>query len=194
MKPRKPFIKLISTVHHLPEELFQRGLLRRDLYYRLAVVFEEIIPLRQRKKDIGLLCGFFTKKMNRKLGRHIQSVSPELMNFFKGYRWPGNVRELEHILEGAMNRARPSETRLEARHLPRIFKRNIFIQKEESQGQAPPRGGIKKIQNHEEERIIRQMLEQTGGNAARAADRLGVSRQSLAYKLKKHGIVLQEYK
>ncbi|SDP25122.1 sigma-54 interaction domain-containing protein [Desulforhopalus singaporensis] len=191
-------IKVISTVHNLPEQLFDQGLLRKDLYYRLAVVFEEIIPLRQRKKDIKLLCNFFIKKMNMKLGRQIETLNPELMMFFTQYHWPGNVRELEHILEGAMNRASPMETQLETRHLPRIFKRNISIQEEEflhHRGKDDwPEGGIRKIQDQTEEKAIRLRLEQTHGNASRAAELLGISRQSLAYKLKKHNIQLKAYK
>ncbi len=184
-------IKIISTVHHLPEALFEKELLRQDLYYRLAVVFEEIIPLRQRKNDIALLCRFFIEKMNAKLGRTIKRPSSQLMQFLKTYGWPGNVRELEHILEGAMNRARPDETLLETRHLPRIFKRNISMAAALSPGAGP---ALKLYQDQEEELIIRRRLEQSGGNAAEAARQVGISRQSLAYKMKKHHILLKDYK
>ncbi|MBF0574098.1 MAG: sigma 54-interacting transcriptional regulator, partial [Desulfamplus sp.] len=96
-------IKIISSTNEPPQTACNLGKFRKDLFYRLGVVFIQIPPLRDRKNDLEKLVGYFLSKCNKYLKKEITTVSSEVMQLFYNYHWPGNVRELEHIIEGAMN-------------------------------------------------------------------------------------------
>jgi len=78
------------------------GKFREDLYYRLKVVDLHLIPLRERKKDIPELVGFFINKFNMQMGKNIVDVTPEALNMLINYPWPGNIRELSNVIQRAM--------------------------------------------------------------------------------------------
>ncbi len=96
-------LKIISSSNVLPQEAITAGDMRRDLFYRLSVVFLAIPPLRERKDDIELLTGHFIHKHNKLMNKNVSRISPGMAGFFENYPWPGNVRELENLIEGAMN-------------------------------------------------------------------------------------------
>ena len=109
-------VKVISSLNRSPRELVQSGEFRMDLFYRLAVIYIKIPPLRERLLDIEELGRHFLQKYNRILGRKIANIEPEVIDFFWHYRWPGNVRELEHVIESAVNMTPENETRLKLEH------------------------------------------------------------------------------
>ena len=82
-------------------QMVERGLFRKDLYYRLNVFPIEIPPLRERREDIPQLTEIFLRQMNRFNHRGIHYVHPRVMEAFQGYPWPGNIRELENLIERA---------------------------------------------------------------------------------------------
>ncbi|HQI16376.1 MAG TPA: sigma 54-interacting transcriptional regulator, partial [Bacillota bacterium] len=96
-------VRILATTNEDPLVLLQKGILRKDLYYRLNVISVNIPPLRERKTDIMLLADHFIKKYNNILQKDIWYVSNEVKEAFLNYNWPGNVRELENIIESAIN-------------------------------------------------------------------------------------------
>jgi len=110
-------LKVISSMNIDPEEAVRRGIIRMDLYYRLAVISIIIPPLRERRWDIEELVRHFLLKFNLALGKNVIGVSGKVMDLFWRYDWPGNVRELEHIIESAVNMISPNENRLQLKHL-----------------------------------------------------------------------------
>jgi formate hydrogenlyase transcriptional activator len=75
------------------------GIFRQDLYYRLNVFPIEMPPLRERRKDIPLLVGYFIDRYARKAGRNIKSVDQKTLQLLQSYPWPGNIRELQNVIE-----------------------------------------------------------------------------------------------
>jgi PAS domain S-box-containing protein len=80
----------------------QAGRFRKDLYYRLNVFPIAIPPLRERPEDITLLVTVFVRKLQKRMGKEIETVSKKTMHALQSYSWPGNVRELKNIIEHAM--------------------------------------------------------------------------------------------
>ena len=96
-------LKVISSVNQNPHLSIANGHLRADLFYRLAVIFIQIPPLRERLDDLQVLIAHFLQKCNTLMEKKINALSGEVITLFERYAWPGNVRELEHVIEGAMN-------------------------------------------------------------------------------------------
>ena len=202
-------IKIISSVSKPPRDAIRDGELRTDLFYRLGVVMVKIPSLRQRKDDIPSLVSHFLRRLNGNFGTQVQDVSPEVMELFSGYSWPGNIRELEHLLEGAMNIVGLSET-IELRHFSAAFETLNVLGDEPlppvfpapsppSIGQHDPgtpepqpssgfSSNLQAEHNILEKTALQRALHETGGNVSRAASLLGISRQLLNYKMKKHGL------
>ncbi len=78
------------------------GTFREDLFFRLNVFEIRVPPLRDRGDDIFLLTEHYLKRLNRKYGRGVRGLSPEVEALFRTYHWPGNVRELLHVIERAV--------------------------------------------------------------------------------------------
>ena len=208
-------IKLISSVSKLPRKAIQEGELRMDLFYRLGVVMVKIPPLRERLDDINQLVEHFLTCLNSTLGTNVQSISAEVMELFSGYTWPGNIREMEHLLEGALNIVGLHD-QLELKHFSAAFDTlNVIgeIQHEKtssspaassssqvySEKPAPIQysGGHSKNlqaeQSEQEKTALRQALHATSGNVSRSAELLGMSRQLLTYKMKKHRLNREDF-
>lgn len=189
-------MKIISAANRNPSECVQRNLLRPDLFYRLAVVYIRIPRLTERLDDIALLISHFLEKHNKRLNKRIPGVSKDLMDFFLSYTWPGNIRELEHIIEGGMNFARNGEL-LTRSHLPDHIGRLMSEAdiKPNPEAAAPllkatvaTDDTLPHWRESFEKEKIQEILDNTGGNVSRSARILGISRQSLQYKMKRLNI------
>jgi arginine utilization regulatory protein len=205
-------LKIISSVNMDPRAEIKAGKLRMDLYYRLGVVFITIPPLRRRPADIEPLTDHFIHRNNQQLGKRVSGISGQVMAFFQRYPWPGNVRELAHVVEGTMT-VMGDETRIERHHLPVHFFHPEFgdlsgngavsqtaAAKPQAAREEPPgrpagaKGDLPDRQRRRECDLIAAQLAATGGNAAEAARRLGISRQLLHYKLKKYCLKREDFK
>lgn len=204
-------LKIISSVSKPPRDAIRDGELRTDLFYRLGVVMVKIPPLRQRADDIPKLVSHFLSRLNSNFGTQVQEVSPEVMELFVGYTWPGNIRELEHLLEGAMNIVGLSD-KIELKHFSAAFDTlNVFgenlneplsptpglppvvLHPPQEEAGAPPTpagfsSNLQAEQNVLEKTALQKALLETHGNVSRAAKLLGISRQLLTYKMKKHSL------
>ena len=101
-KTIKVDIRIIAATNRNLEEQIQKGLFRKDLYYRLNVYPITIAPLRDRISDIPLLTAHFVERFNKKLAKNIKRITKKTMKCLQTYTWPGNIRELENIIERAV--------------------------------------------------------------------------------------------
>jgi arginine utilization regulatory protein len=207
-------LKIISSVNKEPHVAIAENCLRPDLFYRLGVVFIPLPPLRERPGDIELLALHFLKKHSHVLGKKVVAIADEVLRIFQNYNWPGNVRELEHVIEGALNIITTSSTlkllHLQS-HLPTWHR--LMAQKDASEAAsesaplpasgsplavattnpAPPGRDLAASQALLERRTITDALSNSQGHVTRAAERIGISRQLLHYKMKKHGIKRSDF-
>jgi transcriptional regulator with GAF, ATPase, and Fis domain len=101
-QPLKVDVRIIAATNRDLEEEVRKGRFREDLWYRLHVFPITVPPLRQRQEDIPLLVKAFVRRFNRKIGKEVTKIPPQVMENLRQYPWPGNVRELENIIEGAV--------------------------------------------------------------------------------------------
>ncbi|MBL4935806.1 sigma 54-interacting transcriptional regulator [Clostridium sp. YIM B02515] len=100
---KKVDVKVIVSLNEYPEHLLEKGLLRKDLYYRLNVVRIDVPPLRDRKEDIPHLIKCFINKFNKNFCANINNIEDEALETLVFSNWDGNIRELEHVIEGIFN-------------------------------------------------------------------------------------------
>lgn len=176
-------VRIIATTNERPEELLKSGRLRKDLFYRLSVIYVEIPPLRERPEDIEDLVGHFIEKYNRKFKKDVKGVDQQVLSLFKEYPWPGNVRELEHVIEGVMNYV--DEGYISFSDL-KYVNFGSFRKYVEHRSERP--SGVKSRLDEYEKDLIINALRKSGGNVSKAAKSLGIKRQALQYRLRKYGI------
>ncbi|SDI38734.1 sigma-54 interaction domain-containing protein [Alteribacillus bidgolensis] len=194
-KERPIDVRILATINEDPIEAITNNRLRKDLYYRLSVVTLFVPPLRERKSDIPLLVETFIKKYNQLFQMNVAEVSNEVFDLFYSYDWPGNVRELEHVIEGAMNFMFEEEA-LTPSHLPVHFQ-NKTKNETNTDHQVSANNQLTPLLEGEslrdrlydiEQNFIIQTLEKYHYNVNRAAKELGISRQSLQYRMEKFNI------
>jgi arginine utilization regulatory protein len=216
-------VKIISSVSNNPQQALQDGQIRMDLFYRLAVVFVRIPPLRELTNGVETLTRHFIYKYNLVLGKSVIGVSENVLAIFRRYQWPGNVRELEHLIEGTLNVIEAQDI-IRLRHLPRHFmppeltllKENVSVSTsitEENVEKLPELNGGKRmvstaheplvpemqeslpgLQKIREKELIDMALMESAGNVSRAARKLNISRQLLHYKMKKYSMQRDNYR
>lgn len=185
MEEKEIDVRVIATINEDPLHALEQGRLRRDLYYRLSVVPLHIPPLRERKEDISLLTNHFIRKYNQLFGMSINGVDSSVQSALQQHSWLGNVRELEHAIEGAMNRAY-QESVITLEHLPlRLRSSNIHMNTPKVHEVIGNKETLKERLERVEKDYIKDVLNGENGNISKAAEQLGMSRQSLQYRLKK---------
>jgi PAS domain S-box-containing protein len=98
-KTQQVDVRIIAATNRHLERAVRAGEFREDLYYRLNVFPIRVPPLRERGEDIGLLAEAFAQKYALRMGRRIESLSPDCVRRLRAYAWPGNVRELQNVIE-----------------------------------------------------------------------------------------------
>lgn len=166
--------RVVAATNKDLREAVAAGTFREDLYFRLGAFVITIPPLRDRPEDIPVLAHEFVQRMATRMEKDVRTISADAMTLLVRYRWPGNVRELEHAIERAVILARG--TTVTDRELP----------PEIVAGRSPVRGGDTLDLRENEQRLIQQALEQSGGNRRRAAAALGISPVTLWRKLKEY--------
>ncbi|MGI6662195.1 MAG: sigma-54 interaction domain-containing protein [Bacillota bacterium] len=175
-------VRVIAAANCDPMLAVRQGRLRSDLYYRLAAISIELPPLRARREDIPVLVRKMTETYAQNLGMKAPEYSQEALERLIAYDWPGNVRELRNAVESALTLSSGKRV-ITAADLPRTIREdNIDIAGASVGGTVDDRIALA------EARFIQEALEKTGGNISRAARELGISRQSLYYRMAKHGI------
>jgi DNA-binding NtrC family response regulator len=181
-KTFKVDIRLITATNRDLANLLRRGEFRKDLYYRINVVPIVIPPLRDRKEDIPLLCEHFIKIFNEENSKNVKGMTKEALKLMMDYDWPGNVRELENLIERVI--ALTSQEYIQADGLP-ISLTNLSKIDGLKESILSGRVSFLKAEEEFEREIILEALKKTNYVLSQAADRLGISRRILKYKMDK---------
>jgi len=202
-RPLSADVRVIAATNQDLETAVAQKSFREDLYYRLNVVGINLPPLRGRREDIPLLVSHFLRLFAEEQGGEPKTVSPEALELMLAYDWPGNVRELENAVKRACVLAATSLILPE--HLPaalagseesgagsssafeRMLHQAIGAElhrlKAERDGQIYPHFLVAL-----ERPLLLHVLERTRGNQLRAAELLGINRNTLRKKLRELGI------
>jgi two-component system, NtrC family, response regulator AtoC len=178
-------VRVVAATHRDLAKLVADGRFREDLYFRLNVVPVEIPPLRERVEDVAVLAEHFVQRFCRELGRPAARLNEAALATMRAYHWPGNVREVKNVIERVLLLEADDEILPE--HLPAEMTRV-------GAGAAAPRGtdpfppGQIRPFTEIEKMAIEHALAVCDGNKTRAAQQLGISRQTLRTKLKEYAL------
>jgi DNA-binding NtrC family response regulator len=172
---------------------------RADLYYRLRVVEINLPPLREHREDIPLLANHFLQTYAAKYQLKCAEIGAEAMKRLVAYQWAGNVRELRNVIERSAVLA--DSKVLQAEDLPEeiskmrpdvkpadLFQRVTPLIDNEDNLNIPYLSDFREARREFERAYIERVLNESGGNVTRAAERVGMHRQSLQQKLKDLGL------
>jgi PAS domain S-box-containing protein len=179
-------VRIIAATHRDLAALIRKGAFREDLFYRLNVVKLDLPPLRKRKEDVPLLVEYFVARFNRRQGKSVAGVAPDVMALLMAHDYPGNVRELENIVERAFVLC--GVGRIERAHLPP----ELTGQPPTAQAPAPAGDTIAEQTRAAQAQAIRAALERCGLNRLAAARDLGLHKSTLFRKMKALGIELPD--
>jgi len=177
-RPRQVDVRVIAATNRRLEEQVREGRFREDLWYRLAIVPLMLPPLRERREDILPLARHFLDTLSQRHDLPVPTLDRSAERRLLDHPWPGNVRELRNLCERLVILL-PGQT---------VGAGNLQL--DPPQGQQGdlrlPAEGV--ILDELEADLIRQALERTAGNRTRAARLLGLSRDTLLYRMKKYAI------
>ncbi len=171
---RQADVRIIAATHRDLRKMVKQGTFREDLYFRLKVFEVTLPPLRERLDDLPLLIENFRHILNQTYKKQVEGLLPATWEILKNYAWPGNVRELKHVLEHAFVQCKTSTITPE--DLPGDI-RGLAIQ--------PSDIPDKKILGSQD---LEEALSRSGGNKAKAARLLGISRPTLYRLLEFHNL------
>ena len=175
-------VRIIATVNEDPQELLDSKQIRKDLFYRIAVLRIDIPPLRERRDDIVLLAEKFMEKCDERYDKQAWLFSEGAKEKLLSYDYPGNVRELENIVTSAVSMFEPEEHVIGADDLVINRRRSLPAQDVFNLGE----GGLEEYLAHIEREMIENALLASGGNITRAAESLKIKRQTLQHKIRKY--------
>lgn len=177
--------RVIAATNEKIEETVKAKRLREDLYYRLDVIRIHLPPLRERPGDVSFLTNHFISRFDAMYSKAIRFASREIYQLLRSYPWPGNVRELKNVIQRAVVMATGAEL------TPDLLPARIH----ETSGANPQKYTPAPVIHvgmslaEAEKALITMTLSTVGGNKAKAASILGVSRHALYDKLKRHGLL-----
>jgi two-component system nitrogen regulation response regulator GlnG len=203
----KTNVRIVAATHRDLPQMIRQGLFREDLYYRLNVVPIRLPPLRERTDDIGDLVAHFLRSAQQE-GEPAKTISPEAIRLMQAYPWPGNVRELENLVR------RLSALYVDETITPEIVQNELNVIDRpmlaavagapvdvstaveghvaqllrEHEPLLPPAGLYQRVLEKVEAPLIAMALNACGGNQIRAADLLGLNRNTLRKKIRTHNI------
>lgn len=183
-------VRIIAATNQDLVRMVEERRFRLDLYYRLNVVTIHLPPLRERPEDIPVIVRRSLPKLNARCSTNVHSIAPDAMKMLLTHDWPGNIRELENVLERALNVVDGSVIRVE--HLPEyiVADRNGQERSRRQAANVVAGGGetLDAILSHFEKETLLETLSAAGGNKAKAARKLGISRSAFYEKLARYGI------
>ncbi len=178
-------VRVVAATNVDLEERVSEGRFRADLFFRLNVVRVVVPPLRDHPEDVPTLAAHFIARFNQDLKRNVLGVSAPAMEMLRAYHWPGNVRELRNVIERAfILHAGADEIRPE--HLTPELRKTGPQKRPGKIVPAFTEEGL--VLDDVERKLIAEAMERSSGNQSKAARLLGVSRDTLRYRLKKHGM------
>ena len=183
IRDRRIDVRILAATNRDLEQEVQRNQFRGDLYFRLAVILLHLPPLRERGDDVLFLAEHFLQRFCAKYGKEVRGIEAPAREALLGYPWPGNVRELSHVIERAVLWSREPILAVEHLSLP------APSPAEGDGGRQAPSAEIPDGDLGQWERsMIERAMREAGGNQTKAAQRLGITRDTLRYRLKKFGL------
>ena len=178
-------VRIVAATNHDLEARVAEGVFRADLYFRLRVLQLMVPPLRDREGDAVFLARHFCQVLAQRYRREGMRLSPSAEAAIASHRWPGNVRELRNVIEQAVMLA--AGDTLEAREL---------MLSPAAAANPAPHGGSPSAQPTEagsaldrrERELLIEAMAASNHNVSQAARNLGISRDTLRYRLEKHGL------
>jgi PAS domain S-box-containing protein len=173
-RPRAIDVRILAATHHNLQQQVDAGSFRADLFYRIRVARLSLPPLRQRQDDIPLLVQTFLAEGREQMGKAVDGVSQEAMQYLLAYPWPGNVRELCGAIEAAV-----------------VHCQGAVIQQHDLPPELLPARSLMRLADsmpQDEKQRLLAALEQTGWRRRPAARLLGMSKSTFYRHLARHGI------
>ena len=190
-------VRVIAATHRNLESMVAEGTFREDLFYRLNVIGILIPPLRDRREDIPDLIHYFVQRYAKEYGLKTPSISAKAIDYLRQLEWPGNIRQVQNVI---------SKSLLDSKGQILDWQRFDAIIKE-SQNLAKKQINLRQIIDYEltravngeteaalpilsqqfEREVYTMAIDRAGGNQAKAARLLGVSRFTLREKLRLYG-------
>lgn len=178
-------VRIIAATNRDLSKSMEEGIFRSDLFYRLNVVPLELPPLRERNGDVELLLNGLTTELSKSYNLRAPHYSKKVLKLLNGYPWPGNVRELKNFAERMLILF--SGRKVEIENLPNEFRTVANKQVDSLGGQfVLPDQGLSMDQLEAD--LIEQALSKALGNRSKAARLLGLTRDTLLYRMKKYAI------
>uniref|UniRef100_UPI00242F330D sigma-54 interaction domain-containing protein n=1 Tax=Bilophila wadsworthia TaxID=35833 RepID=UPI00242F330D len=188
--------RLISATNRDIDKLVAQGMFREDLFYRINLFDIVVPPLRERIADIPLLVRSITKNILGPEKAARVSIEQDVFSVFSLHQWKGNVRELQNVITYALYSMSSEEKVLKLKHLPQRFfckaesrfLQNIYEERDSPEIYENADQRYHPVRVTPEQKDICRALEKSGGNKAKAARILGISRSYLYILLKEYGI------
>src|SRR5262249_21373032 len=186
-----PGVRAVAvTPRHLEQE-GARGTFREDLYYRLRVVELVLPPLRERSEDVPALALRFLDQVSGRIGRPAPRLGESALAALVRHRWPGNVRELRNAIERAAVLASGAV----------IGEEDLRLDGAPANAEPPTAGSAglpfaeakRRAVEHFERAFLLDALRACGGNISRAAEQVGMVRQSLQQKIRELGLRSEDW-
>ncbi len=174
-------VRIMAATNRDLQRDVRAGRFREDLFFRLAVVTVVLPPLRDRRGDIPLLIDFFVRRFAAENRKPIVSVSRSVYALLERHLWPGNIRQLRNALERAVIMCQGRT--LVPEHLPP----DLFAAPTPTPASATPSGPLLPLEEVEK-RHIQTVLEATDWNLSRAAEILGIHRNTLRRRTRELGL------
>ncbi len=177
-------IRIISATNKDLKKSIEQKTFREDLYYRLKVFQIDLPPLRERREDVPQLAQHYINQFNVQFKKNVKNIHPDAEKLLVHYEWPGNIRELRNVIERAI--LLESSSSIQVENLPAEINITAAV---ENRALNPyqfifPDSGISL--DELEKQIIKQALVKADNNQSKASRLLGISRDTLRYKKKKH--------
>jgi DNA-binding NtrC family response regulator len=184
-RSRRVDVRLVAATNRRLRGEGARGVLREDLYFRLAVFDLVVPPLRDRREDVIPLAEHFLRRHGARDARALHRLEPEAAQLLRLYDWPGNVRELENEMQRALALLDPGEA-LGVRHLSTRVQAALHPIRETAG--SDDREALRARMARIEAWLIRRALEAHGNRRAATARTLGLTREGLYKKMRRFGI------
>lgn len=184
-KPIPVDVRIIAATRKNLQQMMEEGTFRADLYYRLAVVTIDTIPLREHPEDIMLYANVFLQQLNHKFKTNVL-FSKNAGRCLLKYSWPGNVRELDNVISSAFISS--DQMMIDLSDLPSKISDAVRHEIPAEENQET----LKSLVNQYEADIIRETLKKYDYNITAAARHLGIERSLLYKKMKKFNISIKK--
>jgi DNA-binding NtrC family response regulator len=175
-KAKRSAARLVIATNQDLGGLIRDGRFRKDLFYRINRAHVELPPLRSRVEDVPLLARHFLRELERRVSRGVRGIAEEALSALRGYAWPGNVRELKNEIERAYLRTEGDTIGL------------MDLSPEIAAQGGEPEGTQVDAKTVEEFQRLADALRESGGNVSKAAELLGVHRNTVHRWMRRHAL------